>query len=106
MAQYGAASGASNALSMLAEYYIKRANQYHPVIQLNPGAVVDLMFLQPFNLAPDATEATISTPSSMPGQNQNSLGLGNLNLGSNVSPVQAQQIRSEIQQAMQNAQRG
>ncbi|CAM4391373.1 MAG: hypothetical protein LEGION0398_MBIBDBAK_00176 [Legionellaceae bacterium] len=46
--QYGAAKGASSAMNKLAEYYIQRAEQYHPVIQLSAGSVVDIVFLKGF----------------------------------------------------------
>ncbi|MCL1132507.1 TraB/VirB10 family protein, partial [Shewanella sairae] len=36
--------------SKLADYYIKLAEQYHPIIELNPGAVVNLVFLEGFPL--------------------------------------------------------
>ena len=36
--------------SKLSEYYIKLAEQYHPIIELNPGAVVNLVFLEGFPL--------------------------------------------------------
>jgi conjugal transfer pilus assembly protein TraB len=47
---YGAARGASNAMTKLADYNIKRAEQYHPVIQLSAGTVVDIVFLEGFYL--------------------------------------------------------
>lgn len=48
--KYGAASGASNAMDKLADYEIQRAQQYHPVIQLSAGTVVDVVFLKGFFL--------------------------------------------------------
>lgn len=48
--QYGAASGAGKAMDKLAEYNIDRAEQYHPVIQLSAGTVVDVVFLKGFYL--------------------------------------------------------
>jgi conjugal transfer pilus assembly protein TraB len=48
--QYGAARGASNAMSKLADYYVQRAEQYHPVIQLSAGDTVDVVFLKGFYL--------------------------------------------------------
>lgn len=48
--QYGLANGASNAAEKLAEYNIKRAEQYHPVIQLSAGTTVDIIFLKGFYL--------------------------------------------------------
>lgn len=47
---YGTAKGASGAMDKLAEYNIKRAEQYHPVIQLSAGTVVDVVFLEGFYL--------------------------------------------------------
>ncbi|WP_258190705.1 TrbI/VirB10 family protein [Photobacterium leiognathi] len=34
----------------LSDYYIKLAEQYHPIIELNPGSVVNLVFLEGFPL--------------------------------------------------------
>lgn len=48
--KYGAAQGASNAMEKLAEYNIRRAEQYHPVIQLSAGQPVDIVFLKGFYL--------------------------------------------------------
>lgn len=48
--KYGAAQGASNAMEKLAEYNIRRAEQYHPVIQLSAGQFVDIVFLKGFYL--------------------------------------------------------
>jgi conjugal transfer pilus assembly protein TraB len=48
--QYGAAQGASHAMTKLADYNIRRAEQYHPVIQLSAGTVVDIVFLKGFYL--------------------------------------------------------
>ena len=38
----GALSGTSNAFDMLANYYIRRAEQVEPVIQVNAGRIVDI----------------------------------------------------------------
>lgn len=48
--KYGAAQGAANAMSKLADYNIRRAEQYHPVIQLSAGQPVDVVFLTGFYL--------------------------------------------------------
>lgn len=48
--QYGAAKGAGRAMDKLADYNIERAEQYHPVIQLSAGSVVDVVFLKGFFL--------------------------------------------------------
>jgi conjugal transfer pilus assembly protein TraB len=46
--QYGVANGIGNAADKLADYNISRAEQYHPVIQLSAGTVVDVVFLKGF----------------------------------------------------------
>lgn len=46
--KYGVANGFSTASDRLAKYYIQRAEQYHPVIQIGPGVVVDVVFLKGF----------------------------------------------------------
>ncbi len=54
----GAAGGLGNAMEKLADYNIKRAEQYHPVLQLSAGTVVDLVFLKGFYLNDEKTEGT------------------------------------------------
>lgn len=46
-------SALENVGSKMADYYIKLAEQYHPIIELRPGAVVNLVFLQGFPLDAD-----------------------------------------------------
>ena len=48
--KHGLASGASNAMEKLADYNIRRAEQYHPVIQITAGQPVDVVFLKGFYL--------------------------------------------------------
>ena len=48
IAQKGAANGASSAFDMLAEYYIRRAEQVQPVLQVNAGRIVDITFTHGF----------------------------------------------------------
>lgn len=48
--KYGVSQGASNAMDKLAEYNIRRAEQYHPIIQLSAGHKVDIVFLKGFFL--------------------------------------------------------
>lgn len=50
--QYGMLGGGSTALNQLAGYYIQRAEQYHPIIEVNSGAQVDIVFLSGFSLTP------------------------------------------------------
>jgi len=48
--QNGVASGSAKSMDKLSDYYIQRAEQYHPVIQLSAGTVVDVVFLKGFFL--------------------------------------------------------
>lgn len=48
--QNGLATGSAKAMDKLSDYYIQRAEQYHPVIQLSAGTVVDVLFLKGFFL--------------------------------------------------------
>ncbi len=48
--EYGAYGGANTALSKLADYYIKLANLYHPIIQIHAGSQVNIVFLKGFSL--------------------------------------------------------
>jgi conjugal transfer pilus assembly protein TraB len=41
--QQGVGTGAGSALNKLSEYYIKRAEQYHPVIEVEAGRLVDIV---------------------------------------------------------------
>lgn len=47
---FTAAGGAANAASTLAQHYIKRSEQYHPVIQVGAGNVVTIVFKDGFYL--------------------------------------------------------
>lgn len=52
--QNGLAKGLGKAMDKLADYNIQRAEQYHPVIQLSAGTVVDIVFLNGFYLDDEA----------------------------------------------------
>lgn len=53
IAPYAAYGGASKATEQLSQYYIKRADQYHPVIQVGSGNLVTIVFKDGFYLEPD-----------------------------------------------------
>lgn len=55
--QYGLYGGAGGALSKLADYYIKRADQYHPIIEINSGSQATVVFLKPFTIDFTAPES-------------------------------------------------
>jgi conjugal transfer pilus assembly protein TraB len=44
------AKGGSKAMDKYADYNIQRAEQYHPVIQISAGSVVDIVFVKGFFL--------------------------------------------------------
>ena len=46
--EYGAAQGVSNAADMYADYNIKRAEQYQPVIEVPAGSIIDVVFTKSF----------------------------------------------------------
>ena len=41
--QQGIGTGAGSALNKLSEYYVKRAEQYHPIIEVEAGRLVDIV---------------------------------------------------------------
>lgn len=55
------ANGASDAFSLLASYYIRRAEQVQPVLQVNAGRVVDVTFTQGFSLGDIHTKERLQT---------------------------------------------
>lgn len=46
----GLYGGAGSAMSQMAKYYIKRADQYHPVIEIGSGTVATIIFQSGFSL--------------------------------------------------------
>ena len=48
--QSGMFGGANTALSKLADYYIKLADMYHPIVQVHAGSQVNIVFLKGFSL--------------------------------------------------------
>ncbi|MBL8675853.1 MAG: hypothetical protein JNJ47_00250, partial [Alphaproteobacteria bacterium] len=70
----GMASGASTALDRLSQYYIDRAEQLQPVIQVAAGQVVDVVFTEgTFIGSQDIREKIESqrTPNSQPPETNN-----------------------------------
>ena len=49
--QAGMFGGTNTALSKLADYYIKLADMYHPIVQVHAGSQVNIVFLKGFALA-------------------------------------------------------
>lgn len=67
----GAAQGTSNALEKLADFSIKRAEAMSPVLVVNPGRVVDVVFKKGFDLKALTTSPlrAVSTSSNSSGVN-------------------------------------
>jgi conjugal transfer pilus assembly protein TraB len=51
MAAGALGGGVGNAASVLADYYVKRAEQYQPVVEMPTGVEVELVFLKGFEVA-------------------------------------------------------
>lgn len=60
--QYGAYGGAGTALGKLADYYIKLADLFHPIIQIHAGSNVDVTFLKGFWLDEDDANEDQAAP--------------------------------------------
>ncbi len=58
--KHGAAKGASGALDKYTEFYIKRAEQLEPVIQIGAGRIVHVVFNKSVGIAKSAIKQTIS----------------------------------------------
>jgi conjugal transfer pilus assembly protein TraB len=58
--------GVENASAKLSDYYIQLAQQYHPIIEINPGAVVNIVFLEGFSLTVPPPEPQVSQLASAP----------------------------------------
>lgn len=94
--RYGAASGASNAMNKLADYNIQRAEQYHPVIQLSAGTVVDVMFLKGFYLdghKHTENEEAVSYADEQSSTHSAAIGPTFLDQTTSALPLSAQQIQ-------------
>ncbi|MCX7121693.1 MAG: hypothetical protein NTZ67_08000 [Gammaproteobacteria bacterium] len=71
--QSGAYTGASTAMGQLASYYIKRADQYHPIISIGSGTVSTVVFQTGFSLVPktDSNQATVGNNQTAPENTNN-----------------------------------
>lgn len=56
VAGFAGLGGASKAADQLSGYYIKRAEQYHPIIQVGSGNLVNIVFKDGFSLLPEDDE--------------------------------------------------
>lgn len=56
VAGFAGLGGASKAADQLSGYYIRRAEQYHPIIQVGAGNLVNIVFKEGFSLLPEEDE--------------------------------------------------
>lgn len=104
--QAGLGGGVSSAAKTLSDYYIKRAEQYHPVIPIGAGNEVTLVFQDGFQLetleearAKAAARkkqnqpSASSTPAAMPGNTPDMLKqLQDFRVGDSVDPTTGQVV--------------
>jgi conjugal transfer pilus assembly protein TraB len=64
--QNGLYGGASTAMNQLAGYYIKRADQYHPIIEIGSGTVATIIFQNGFSLVEDDGQDSSSSVAAAP----------------------------------------
>lgn len=106
--------GVEAAANTLANYYIKRADQYHSVVELNSGTIVDLVFMNKFLLTPDSDQSKGALATVQPSNNFWKHGAdksnavtpnsdtSNLSYDSPVNSNQASEIQNQINSAGQN----
>lgn len=63
---YSGLGGTSKAADTLSNYYVKRAEQYHPVIQIGAGSSVMIVFREGFSLFSGDSKVSKSTPTIQP----------------------------------------
>jgi len=56
VAGFAGLGGVSKAADQLSSYYIRRAEQYHPIIQVGSGNLVNIVFKDGFSLLPEDDE--------------------------------------------------
>lgn len=105
VARAGFGGGTSQAGKTLSDYFIKRAEQYHPVIPVGAGVQVSVVFLKGFQLQyADVKKEKKPTVSSQEKATGNGItitreALRNLNLGDSVGAMK-DQIQAGMQESM------
>lgn len=79
IAPYAAYGGAAKAADTLSQYYVKRAEQYHPVIQVGAGNVVTVVFEEGFYLTPEGDNHASNEAGHQPTLRQNAASEDSLN---------------------------
>lgn len=92
--KYGAYTGANNALNKLADYYIKMASLYHPVIEIHPGAIVDVLFLKSFSLEVKQTKDAKTTSPTIAAHHYSTDGQMQNQVNALMDRVKTQQVKT------------
>lgn len=59
--QSGLYGGVGSSMNMLSQYYIQRAEQYHPIIEIRPGTIVTVLFTKGFSLIPQVKNGNVTS---------------------------------------------
>lgn len=93
--QSGLYGGVGSSMNMLSQYYIQRAEQYHPIIEIRPGTIVTVLFTQGFSLKPAVKNS--NTASNSENEDSASFMSGASAVGSNQGSIgQAQALMQQI----------
>ena len=65
-AQHGVATGASEAMSRVADYYMDMADQMFPVIEVDGGRQIDMVLTSGFKLSPKTIKTIKTTRTTKP----------------------------------------
>lgn len=85
--QYGAYNGVNTAMEKLADYYIKLAELYHPIVQIHAGSNVDVVFLKGFSLDFDHNQLGLSVTPKLGSENAQPNAIPQENINSSRQPA-------------------
>lgn len=106
--KYGGAQGASNASDMLGQYFIKRAEQLQPVVEIGGGTVIDVVFIKGFYL--DGQSEELHKKENEPQDISNLSYPATTNVANQDNPMsnntQAQDISSQVEALSRTSQTG
>ena len=98
--EHSAYGGANTALGKLADYYIKLADLYHPIVQVRAGSQVTVVFLKGFPLTEGLPESSISAKEKEEAKGEkieitNSYESGNLDFNQTIKDAHLGQATTE-----------
>ena len=96
--EQSAYGGANTALGKLADYYIKLADMYHPIVQVRAGSQVTVVFLKGFSLTEGLPEALTPAKEEAKGEKieiTNSYDTGNLDFNQTIRDAHLGQTTTE-----------